>query len=91
MLTKSGTTSDGRTVVQGVYRLYETEGLPLDVILDALIAHNSIPDWTAFVREAELAGMKLDRILAKLDAAISDTYGSEMRDIVVRRLSEVKP
>jgi hypothetical protein len=87
MLVQSGTTQDGRTVVRGVYRLYETEGLPLDVILDALIAHNAIPDWTAFVVEAELAGMKLDRILSKLDAAIVDTYGSAMRDVVVRRLS----
>ena len=87
MLTKGGTTSDGRTVVRGVYRLYETEGLPLDVIFDALIAHNSIPDWTSFVSEAELAGMKLDRILSKLDAAIADTYGSGMRDVVLQRLS----
>jgi hypothetical protein len=87
MLIQSGTTQDGRTVVRGVYRLYETEGLPLDVILDALIAHNSIPDWTAFVIEAELAGMKLDRILSKLDAAIVDTYGSTMRDVVIHRLS----
>ena len=87
MLTKSGTTSDGRTVVRGVYRLYETEGLPLDVIFDALREHNSIPDWVAFVREAELAGMKRDRILSKLDAAIVDTYGSELRDVVIRRLS----
>jgi hypothetical protein len=87
VLIQSGTTQDGRTVVRGVYRLYETEGLPLDVIFDALIAHNSIPDWTAFVVEAELAGMKKDRILSKLDTAIVDTYGTEMRDVVTRRLS----
>jgi hypothetical protein len=87
MLAKSGTTQDGRTVVRGVYRLYETEGLPLDVILDSLMAHDSIPDWTAFVVEAELAGMKRDRILSKLDAAIVDTYGSTMRDMVLQRLS----
>lgn len=87
MLTQSGTTQDGRTVVRGVYRLYETEGLPLDVILDALMTHNAIPDWIAFVTEAGMAGMKLDRILSKLDAAIVDTYGPEMRDVVVRRLS----
>ena len=64
-----------------------SEGIPLDVIFDALIAHNSIPDWASFMSEADLAGMKRDRILSKLDAAIVDTYGTEMRDVVTRRLS----
>jgi hypothetical protein len=59
----------------------------LDVIFDALIAHNAIPDWTSFVVEAKIAGMKLNRILSKLDAAIVDTYGSGMRDVVIHRLS----
>jgi hypothetical protein len=88
VLFKSGTTTDGRTVVRGVFQLYETEGLPLDVIFDSLIARNSIPDWIHFVQEAEDAGMKLDRILSKLDPAISDTYGPETRDVVIRRLME---
>lgn len=87
MLTQSGTTSDGKTVVRGVYRLYETEGLPLDVIFDALREHNSIPDWIAFLVEAEVAGMRRTRVLSMLDAAISDSYGSEMRDVVLQRLS----
>lgn len=87
MLSKSGTTTDGRTVVRGVFRLYETEGLPLDVLFDVLKERNCIPDWKHFVQEAKSAGMKLDRVLSKLDPAIVDTYGPEMRDVVIRRLS----
>ena len=86
MLFKSGTTTDGKTVVRGVFRLYETEGLHLDVIFDALKERNAIPDWGHFVQEAEVGGMKLDRILSKLDAAIVDSYGTEMRDRVLNRL-----
>lgn len=87
MLFKSGTTTDGKTVVCGVFRLYETEGLPLDVLFDALIAHNCIPDWEHFVQEAEVAGMKnRDRVLLKIDAAIVDTYGPKVRDVVINRL-----
>ena len=87
MLSKSGETTDGRTVVRGVFRLFETEGLPLDVIFDVLKERNYIPDWEYFVQEAEGAGMKhRDRILLKLDAAIADTYGPEMRNVVISRL-----
>lgn len=86
MLSLSGQTTDGRTVIRGVFRLYETEGLPLDVIFDSLISRNCIPDWKHLVQEAEGAGMKLDRILSKLDPAIADTYGPELRDAVLNRL-----
>lgn len=86
MLSSSGQTTDGRTVIRGIFRLYETEGLPLDVIFDSLISRNCIPDWKHFVQEAEDAGMKLDRILSKLDPAIADTYGPELRDVVLSRL-----
>lgn len=89
MLTQVGTTKDGRTVVRGVFRLYETEGLPLDVIFDSLLANQALPDWTHFMLEAELAGMKRTRILSMLDVAISDTFGSSFRDVVIQRLSKV--
>lgn len=87
MLSVSGQTTDGITVVRGVFRLYETEGLPLDVLFEALKERNCIPDWKVFVQEAEGAGMKLDRVLSKLDPAIADTYGPEVRDVVLRRLA----
>lgn len=91
MLSKSGTTTGGKTVVRGVFRLYETEGLPLDVIFDVLKERNTIPDWGHFVQEAEAGGMTLDRILSKLDAAIVDSYGTEMRDVVISRLNRTTP
>lgn len=86
LLSVVGKTEDEKVVVAGVYRTYETEGLPLDVILDSLRSRGAVPDWEAFVREAEDAGMGRDRILSMLDPAISDSYGPEFRDRVMSRL-----
>lgn len=84
-----GRTTDGRLVVGGVYRFYETEGLPLDVLLEHLQDHQMIPDWQAFVREAILAGMRFDRVVSWLDAAIVDSFGVETRNQVIPRLRPV--
>lgn len=81
-----GRTSDGKLVVTEVFKFYETEGLPLDVILETLRDQNMMPDWMDFMLEAVRAKMKIPRILAMLDAAITDSYGSELRDVVISRL-----
>ncbi len=88
MFTITGKTVEGQLVLAGVYKFYETHGLPLDVIFDLLQARNSIPDWSAFHSEALKAGMKHDRIISKLAEAISDSFGAAYRDEVVRRLNE---
>ena len=83
-----GKTSDGKTVVAGVFKFYETHGLPLDSIFDCLISKNCIPDWLCFYVEAVSAGMKHDRIIEKLSAAISDSFGAGVRDHVVGVLNK---
>jgi hypothetical protein len=86
MIELVGKTTEGQLVVKNVYKVYETAGVPLDVRLETLKAHNCIPSWPIFVIEAVEAGMKVERILSMLDAAISDSYGPEMRDVVLGRL-----
>ena len=86
MLESVGRTQDGKTVVTGVYKFYETTGVPLDSILGILEERGMIPDWMAFILEAIEAGMKTDRILSMLEPAIADSYGSGMRIEVIRRL-----
>lgn len=84
-----GKTEDNKNVVRGVYRFFETEGVPFDIIFEILKSKNAIPDWIALVKEAVLAGMKPSRIISTLDAAISDSYGPEIRDVVIRKLQRV--
>lgn len=89
MLYIKGVTTDGQQVVAGVFRLYETEGLPLEVIFQALMDRNCIPCWLSFYRESLSAKMKHTHILSKLEPAITDSYGSEMAAVVISTLNSL--
>ena len=84
-----GHTGDGKTVYAGVYQFFETHGMPLDILLSMLRDRDAVPCWMSFHREALAAGMKHERILSKLDEALSDVYGPEFRDAVIQRLRSV--
>lgn len=83
----AGRTVDGRAVVRGVYRLHESSGTPVDVILEAVRCRGMVPDWQAFVIEAVEAGMSVKRAIAKLAPAVADVFGPVVHDVVVARLS----
>ena len=89
ILKVTGKTDQEQTIVSGVYRLYATTGIPLDIIFDCLKQRNVIPDWLCFYVEAVEAGMKHDRIMSKLESAITDSYGKEFGDVVIERLELV--
>jgi alanyl-tRNA synthetase len=86
VLTRVGQTAEGKTVYARVYKFFETHGMPLDTLLGILREKNVIPCWVSFHREARAAGMKHERILSKLDEALSDVYGPEFRDHVIEML-----
>ncbi len=58
LLKVSGKTTDGKIVVAGIYRVYETYGLPLDIILDSLNQLGAVPDWLAFIERHVKAGAR---------------------------------
>lgn len=76
-------------MVSGVYRFYETTGVPLDVVFEVLRDRNMIPCWSLFLLEAVEAGMGAERALSKLVAAISDSYGAELANYVDKRIREM--
>jgi alanyl-tRNA synthetase len=88
---QTGITTDNKICVSNVYRFYETEGLPLEVIFDLLKNHNMIPDWIEFVKEASAAGMTKRSILSKLEEAILDSYGKEFKDHIIKELEILIP
>lgn len=88
ILYQTGQTTDGKIVLAGLYKFYETHGLPLDVLFDCCMERNTIPDWIDLYQSARLAGMQHDRVLSKLEEAISDSYGKEWSDIVISRLDK---
>lgn len=87
MIEPTGRTVNGQIVVGGIYRMHETSGTPIDVILEGIRGRGMLPDWQSFVIEAVEAGMSLKRAISKLEPAIVDVFGSEMRGVVVVRLS----
>lgn len=90
MFTQVGVTNDDTKVFSGVFKFFETHGMPLDELLQLLKERNHLPSWLHFYDEARAAGMKHDRILSKLDPAISDVYGPKYRDAVLGRLSTLR-
>lgn len=86
MFTIIGQTTDGKAVLAGVYKTFETHGLPLDILLDVLLQKDAIPCWMSFYREASAAGMKHERILSKLEGPLSDVYGGEFQKVVFAKL-----
>lgn len=90
MFTQVGNTEDGTPVFSGIYKFFETHGMPLDELLMLLKERSTLPSWLHFYDEARAAGMKHDRILSKLDPAISDVYGAKFRDVTFQRLNRLR-
>lgn len=88
MLHQTGQTVDDKMVLAGTYKFFETHGLPLDVLFICYMERNAVPDWMELYQSARLAGMQHDRILSKLEEAISDSFGKEWSDIVISRLDK---
>lgn len=88
ILKQVGTTPTGAPVYAGVYKFYETHGLPLDSILTIFQERGWVPDWVNLYLGALAAGMEHDRIISKLEQDISDSFGKEWSDAVILRLNK---
>jgi alanyl-tRNA synthetase len=84
-----GYTEAKEAVVGGLWKMYETYGIPLDIIFDACMRRNSIPGWIDLYQDMKKSGMEHGRILSKLEEAINDSFGKEYSGVVISRLSEI--
>ena len=57
-MKRVGTTTDNRIVVDGVFRLMDTVGLPLDIIVQELKGRNLVPAWDEFILDAKKSRME---------------------------------
>lgn len=89
MLKLEGKTVDGKLVFSGVYRLYETHGIPFNAIFESLDQRGALPDWVALIREARAAGVKPGRAIAKIHDAVSDVFGPKIQAVVIGTLEKV--
>lgn len=85
-LHKVGVTTLGVPVVAGVYKLYETHGLPLDVLIGTLYEKRYLPCWLSLFDEGVAAGVRPDRWARTIVVAVSDTLGEPWTSTVRARL-----
>ena len=67
-----GETPERRIVVTGFYDLYETHGIPLDIILSFLWGRGALPDWDWLLQEMIRTGQPRDRAISTLEMAVQD-------------------
>ena len=89
LFTLTGITEANEEVVDGAWKMYESHGLPLDMIFDVFIQKKWIPDWIMLYRHMRTSGMKHDRIFSKLEEAIQDSYGKNYCDVVIFTLDKI--
>jgi hypothetical protein len=90
MFTKVGQTVDGTDTFSGVFKFYETHGMPFEVLLGIMKDMNRMPSWLHLYDEALAAGMQHKRIQSMLDSPICDVYGPKFRDVVLERLNKYR-
>lgn len=82
-----GITTDGKKVMDGVFELSDTHGLPLVVTLQLMKENDMIISPIHYYQEASKAGWKIKTITNRLTEALSDVYGKPHADEVINRLS----
>lgn len=81
-----GITPEGVHVVDNVFRIFDTDGLPLDELFYQCKEHNLMPSWINFYEDARLQGWSHKTIMNRLEVSIRDVYGKEFSDGVLERL-----
>ena len=74
-LVVRGRTDANLMVVNGVFEMFDTHGIPLADILTALKDNGIVVDWVEFIRAGCAAGWKKKTLLTKSREAIVDALG----------------
>jgi len=83
-----GKTTDEKQVVQNGFAMVDTYGLPLEILLGLLKDNHMVMDWVAFFEDAMVAQWPVDRTVIKIETALLDIYGTEYKNMVVRRMKD---
>jgi alanyl-tRNA synthetase len=84
-ITVVGRTTDGKLVVDGIWKCFETYGLPFDVLFEVCLRKGWVPDWRLLHNQMVRSGVDRERALSKLSEAICDTFGKAFCDEVILR------
>lgn len=79
-----GQTSDGKLVVNNVFAMYNSRGVPLDIVFEFLRTKNAVPCWHSLLRDARKCGWKDDKILRTIEQSLLDSGHPDVDEIVKR-------
>jgi hypothetical protein len=77
-IRRSGTSTDGRPVVAGLFSVVNSEGVGLDVLLELLHDRRWLVDWLDVLRHARDFGWNLRTAAGKIHAAIEQVEGPQV-------------
>jgi len=75
-----GVSEDGKKVVAGVFRLFDTVGLPLEIIFERIKNEDWIVDWKEFIGDARKHGWSDRTIRTRVITAYGDVFGMKKMD-----------
>ncbi len=75
MIKQTGETIQKAPVIGGLFKVYDSQGLPLEIILDALKVKGLVMDWHDFLTDAKGAGWTDKTIETRVEAALLDCHG----------------
>lgn len=81
-----GTTEDGVPVINGVFKLVGTYGMPLETIL-MWLENFAVIDWRDYIKSALSDGHKIETIKARISAAIAEIKGKQYAIEFEKRLN----
>jgi hypothetical protein len=74
IMSIEGKTKDGVQAMGGVFKMMDTHGMPLMMVVDFLQSKGCIVAWDIFYEDAEKAGWKTETIELRMLEAIGDCY-----------------
>lgn len=77
MLKISGSDENGNFVITGIFYLVDTEGIPLDIVLERLKKDSYTPNMLDFFDEAIAAGWSPKRAYSSILTELTEVYGEE--------------
>ncbi|HUX61328.1 MAG TPA: hypothetical protein VMV32_08440 [Ignavibacteriaceae bacterium] len=85
-----GTTADNLKVCTGVFKFYDTYGIPLDTLFDLCKNENIMPSWLDFYNDAIENKWKYETIITRLSDSISDVWGKDYADAIIQKIKTAK-
>ena len=85
-MNQVGVTPDGIKIVDGIFKMFDTLGLPLADLFELCEARGMWPSMPHFYADAMEAGWKHKTVILRLREALGDVKGTEYAEEVIKRL-----